>query len=376
MVDAGDVLRLNWLEAIDNATATALARHRGSLELDGLSDLEPDVATSLASHAGDSLSLNGLHSLTTDAERALAGHDGILRLAGIHALTTAVMAEKYRRGEVRLGPIKVLSPAAAAGLAPSPRASACAAGDVTADDDHDSLDDADRPSEQDLDLPDLRLLTPEVAAALARVVEGRLVLTGLRSISAPAASALRSHGGALCLDGIEAVDDATAAALARHVGRLRMRNLRSLRSADLAAKLIESDGAGEYEWPELLEVSDAAAVALSQATGMLTIGRLHVLSVGAARAFAGCQGLVTLHLDHLAELTDECAEALAGFSGQSLYLGRPHVVSPRAEDILRENSAIHLTSLEEKVDTLIGAYRRRASLRLMKALATHWPPRS
>jgi len=357
VANARESLRLNGLEAIDAATAEVLALYSGSLELNAMASLEPAVVACLAARKGGSLSLDNIFSLTAETERALARYDGHLRLAGITKLCTTAMAEKYTRGEVQMGPIKFLSPEAAAGIAPEPLESTYeyyefAEDDASEyeDDQYEDMDECEDPSDYDLDLPHLELLTPEAAEALAHVVQGRIWFKSLKSICAQAAFALRSHDRDLRLDGIEAVDDDTAEALAQHDGPLRMPGLRILTNASLAEKLVEPDDNGSYELPELLEVSDEAAMALSEAeNGTLTVGGLRSLSLSAAKAFAQCRHSLELTLDHLAELTDECAKALAEFCGKSLCLGRPHAISPQAEEILRSNSLIKLDSLEQKI---------------------------
>jgi hypothetical protein len=67
--------------------ATALATHKGSLELDGLSWLPEEIAVALANHEGD-LSLDGVTTLTDEAAEAMAGYEGPwLSLGGLTTLS-------------------------------------------------------------------------------------------------------------------------------------------------------------------------------------------------------------------------------------------------------------------------------------------------
>lgn len=99
-------------EVIDGAAARDLIdrfapptpgdRRIAWLSLAGLQELEPDVALTLAVHAGP-LALDGLKNLSVESARSLALHTGELSLAGLETLPTEVgRALAEHRGPVAI----------------------------------------------------------------------------------------------------------------------------------------------------------------------------------------------------------------------------------------------------------------------------------
>ncbi|MEX0688941.1 MAG: hypothetical protein WD072_09775 [Pirellulales bacterium] len=68
----GDKLNLFGLTSLDAASARGLAAFRGNLELDGLTEIDPDTAAALATYTGPKLSLRGLKSLSAETAEQLA----------------------------------------------------------------------------------------------------------------------------------------------------------------------------------------------------------------------------------------------------------------------------------------------------------------
>jgi hypothetical protein len=78
----GDKLNLFGLMTLDAEAARGLAAFRGNLELDGLTEIDPETAAALATYAGPKLSLRGLKSLSAETAKQLAkakAWDGDLR---------------------------------------------------------------------------------------------------------------------------------------------------------------------------------------------------------------------------------------------------------------------------------------------------------
>jgi hypothetical protein len=126
---AASILRLDNIERLSPETAEALAAHEGLLVLNGLTSLDPQVATSLAKRTGNSehkrdgidrtgtLVLNGLPSISTETAVALAAFKGDLVLKGIRELSPeAAAALAKQQGRLYLTGLKTLSAEAHAAL--------------------------------------------------------------------------------------------------------------------------------------------------------------------------------------------------------------------------------------------------------------------
>ena len=130
---AASILRLDNIERLSPETAEALAAHEGMLVLNGLTSLDPQVATSLAKRTGNSehkrdgidrtgtLVLNGLPSISTETAVALAVFKGDLVLKGIRELSPeAAAALAKQQGRLYLTGLKTLSAEAHAALKAHP----------------------------------------------------------------------------------------------------------------------------------------------------------------------------------------------------------------------------------------------------------------
>jgi hypothetical protein len=74
------------------------------LLLDGLKEIDPEAAAAVATYGDGTLSLNGLTSLAPEVARALAGHGGRLSLLGLKTLSAEAARELARhQGGVSLG---------------------------------------------------------------------------------------------------------------------------------------------------------------------------------------------------------------------------------------------------------------------------------
>jgi len=115
---AASVLRLDNIASLSPETAEALAAHEGVLVLNGLINLPPTVAASLAKRVGNSktkrtgtLVLNGLETLSTESATALAAFTGELVLKALTELTPDTAAAlAIHPGRLHLTGLTKLSP--------------------------------------------------------------------------------------------------------------------------------------------------------------------------------------------------------------------------------------------------------------------------
>jgi len=77
-------------------------------------------------------------------------------------------------------------------------------------------------------------ISDDVAAVLA-THKGKVDLSGLKSLSAPAARSFSAHEGALVLDGLEEIGDEAAVALAKAISTV---SLKGLKKASPAARSV------------------------------------------------------------------------------------------------------------------------------------------
>ena len=257
----------------------------GTLLLDGLKTLPPEVARELAKHEG-SLSLNGLKDISNDAAAALGQHKGALYLDGL----------------------TMISDASAAGLAAH---------------------------QGDLSLNGLTAIPDEIAGGLVRHTGGWLSLKGLTTLSPAAARALVQRKGGyqgwqLHLDGLTTLSPEAAAALAEMSGHKWNGQLpRFTTVPDDVARALAKEGSNLRSMPGLTAISDEAARLLVPRIGG-NLPALKSLSTELAKALA-------LSRDHLVlngvtTLSDEAAKALTekAIGRNVLYLNGLTSLSPVA----------------------------------------------
>jgi len=71
-------LTLPGVTSLDDEVAAILAKHRGSLHLDGVMEISTPAARSLAGHPGKTLSLRGLKELPNEQRTILKQHVGLV----------------------------------------------------------------------------------------------------------------------------------------------------------------------------------------------------------------------------------------------------------------------------------------------------------
>jgi len=226
-------LNLNGLTTLSDAAAESLSRHEGCLSLLGLTALSDAAAESLSKHDGF-LGLDGLVTLSDAAAESLSKHDGDLHLDGLATLSDAAAESlsKHER-ELHIHGLTTLSDAAAESLS--------------------------KYKQKNLSLPGLETLSDAAAESLSKY-KGNLSLNSLETLSDAAAESLSKHTGDLNLDGLTTLSDAAAESLSKHDGLLSLDGLETL--SDAAAESL-SEHVGSLSLHGLRELSDAAVVSLS-----------------------------------------------------------------------------------------------------------------
>jgi beta-lactamase regulating signal transducer with metallopeptidase domain len=272
-------LPLNGLKNILPDVAQSLAGYsRGPLFLNGLTTLSAEEATALAQHKGERLSLNGLTTLSDEAATALAQHKGALYLNGLTTLSdeAAKALSQHKGRHLYLDGLTTLSAEAAKALSQHKGRHLYLNGLTTL-----SAEAAKALAQHKggLSLNGLTTLSDEAATALAQY-EDYLYLDGLTTLSAEAAKALAQHKGSLYLNGLTTLSDEAATALAQYEGRLELNGLTTL-SAEAATALAASmSWDGNLPSLAALDSPDSVAIAKALATrkGPLSLPNLKKIS--------------------------------------------------------------------------------------------------
>jgi hypothetical protein len=286
------------LKELSPEAAKALAKVRGHLVLNSLTNLSDETAKALTekAHNRGNLYLNGLTRLTPDAARAICRREGDLYLNGFTTIPDEVLkalaehkSPGYARPIVYLDGLTTLSDEGAAVLASWKKWSG--------------------------ELPALPTLSKQAAAAMASTRNFTGKLPAVKTLSVESARALAQRKGNLSLAGLTTISDEVAAALAEHQG-------------------------GTLSLGGLKNLSDSAAKALAKHYGRLSLGGLTTLSSGAAKALSGYKGDWLL-LDGLTTLSNDAVKALAQRRGAMSLIGLK-TVSDEAVKLLHANPKIVL----------------------------------
>lgn len=102
----GGLLAFDRLQTLAPASARALARFQGHLDLSGLTGLEPQTAEALAAFAGGSLYLDGLTAFdgpdSLAVAKALASRAGPLSLAGLEKISPKSLTALLEKRDVAI----------------------------------------------------------------------------------------------------------------------------------------------------------------------------------------------------------------------------------------------------------------------------------
>ena len=374
--------------------ARALARQRVDIALDGLMELNLEIATALSLHQGGDISLNGLVSIDDPAvASAIACHRGRLMLNGLGSLSTEV-ARALSENEVRLylDGIKTLSEEAAEAIASHrgvllsllslkldqkavleifrnriEKRPQCTILGKTAIEALDELDRKKRTidlnvakkflSEKNVQLDQYEEISDSAARLLAEQHTGELNLDGLKILSFESAKALSFHlgddftGENLSLNGLSEISDAQIArALACVKGELSLKGLLSL-DDEIAGALSKHKG-GELRFDGLTNLTEGAATALARHEGALSLNGLCTLDVKTAKALGKHQH--PHRLTGLCELSDVAAESLGD---PTLWVNGNHralkTLNPGLAGILARHSTndfLRLNGLENLIE--------------------------
>jgi hypothetical protein len=212
----GGTLHLNSLKRLSPDAAKQLTKHRHGLSLNGLVELTPETAAALGQYPGN-LSLNGLVDLSPEAAKSLATHEGDLELLGLQRLSekTAKELVRHTKRKPRLDNVTQLDAGAAAALVAWDRLELWKLADLSPETAR-----ALATSKEDVSLPAVEELSPEVAAALGQFKGSVLSLGGLKKLTPEGARSLAKFKGRTLVLAtmLEVIDLETAQELTKFQG--------------------------------------------------------------------------------------------------------------------------------------------------------------
>ena len=235
------LLYLNGLTNLSVEVAKELAKYEGyCLYLNGLTTLPVEVATELAKYEGYCLYLNGLTTLPVDVARELANNKVSLSLGGLTTLSVEVATElaQFKGEHLFLNGLATLSVEVAKKLAKRNR---------------------------HLFLDGLKTLPVEVATGLA-MSKGGLQLGGLTTLPVDVARELANNKVSLSLGGLTTLSVEVATELAQFKGEHLFLNGLATLSVEVAKKLAKRKGHLELRGLETL--SPKAQAALEENSGI------------------------------------------------------------------------------------------------------------
>lgn len=340
------------LKVLSPEIADILCQFPGDLLLDGVTEIDEDVAASLARHTCESwracpgwirgnvrpptLTLNGVKELSDDAAAALAEHPGRIELRGLRKLTSLPLATKL------------------ASHAPSTDDTNPGVRAWKEDNNLDALMFHAEQALMDklfflpgnpLRLDNVSSLLPVVASELARH-RGLLSLNGVKTLSDDLAVALGRHTGGILLDGLTTLSDAAAEELSGSDGCLSLAGVASLTDEQLE---FLSAHEGELQLDGIRGLSDHQAAILAKHTGSISLGGMTDASPTALTAILNKPKAADswIRLDGLRSLPDELAAVLGG-CGCSVSLCGLRTISPAmAASLPASSGTIRLNGITE-----------------------------
>ena len=314
--------------ALSDDMLAALGEYNGGgLGLGGLTALSPDLAKRLATFATKFLFLDDVIELSTEAAQALAGFPGSVSLDGLTEVSPEVVRALGDLRKRSLKGVTSLSPEAAAAVVEGFQGN-----DLTLNLTSLPADTAKELAKgryNSLFLDRLTELSDEAAAALGECSLTNLWLRRLTELSPGAAKGLAGLkaagqlGPTLRLDSLRSLSpEAAEAFAASNITYLELIGLKTL-SAGTARALARSK-AFSGDLRSLTTLSADAAAALGTFAGnksggdKLNLFGLTTLDAEAARGLAAFRG--NLELDGLTEIDPETAAALATYAGPKLSL--------------------------------------------------------
>ena len=197
-----------------------------------------------------------------------------------------------------------------------------------------------------VELPGVGLVAPDAAAALARCT-ALVALPHLRELSADTARALATHEGiGLVLGGLATLPADVAAALAKtqSMQGLLLPDLEALDSEPLARRLARQDN---VFLPQVTSLAVPVAKALrDNEGGLLALPSLQEISPDLARQLVGA-GYYWLTLGGSDKLSPEAAAILADHAGQLTFTGRLPFSAAAAAKLAAHDGLLSLPHLPE-----------------------------
>lgn len=372
ILQSGDWVDLSSFTAIHDDGAAVLSQYDGDLDLDGLTSLSEVAAKSLASSSagilslkglvylpdaaanalgcfqGSVLSLDGLQSLTDAAARGLGHFQGSLSLNGLTRLSTKAIKSLLANGAaLSLKGLDEIPDTLAKQFAdagswpelclkrfPASTGHIALAQAIAANISH-SIAETER----------MEVLEPDVARAFAGTT-AHLAFPAVRVISLEVAQALATHKkGNLRLFSVEQVSEPVAESLVKHGPKLFLASLDSLDNTKghrkLLQKLIKSQDYAEFRFSILpLWLADELLKALRKTkyTGFISFPALCTIDSEVLRLLCdfraeGSTRGTELRFDGLTELPEGAAEAISNHAGTISLRGLTHIPDSVAESL-------------------------------------------
>lgn len=313
-----EFLTLPDVTGISDELVASLAAYDGFVSLPGVTTLADSSAAALAAFGGDSwaaaIELPGVSRLTADEAASLAECPALVVLTGLRELPSDAAAALARHRGIGLviGGLATLPPDVAEPLA------GCR-------------------SLQGMLLPDLvRLDSPALAARLAR--QDNVFLPKVTTLTPEVASALRGNqGGSLGLPGLTTLDTATAERLAGSGYFEITLGSAAMLTPETAAAISRHPGPLIFTGPDPFSLE--AARALATHPGDIVLRHVAALSADVAAALAPHGHLLVL--PGVTALDTAAATALAAHRG-GLCLPGLRRLTPQAAAVLRERSGVEM----------------------------------
>ncbi len=343
------------LRVLSPEIAEILGQFPGDLLLDGVTEIDEDVAASLASHICESwhssanwirgnvqypiLTMNGVQELSDDAAAGLAEHPGRIELRGLRTLTSLPLATKLASHAPATDATKPQEPKNGNG---NPFSN----GYVDALSDHAEQVRLDRlfylPGNP-LHLDHLGSLTAPVAAELARH-RGFLSLNALKVLPDKVAIALGRHSGGLSLNGLTALSEIAAEELSAGDGGLSLCGVASFTDQQLEF-LAEHEG--ELRLDGIRSLSDRQATLLAKHEGSISLGSLTEVSSAALTALLSKPKAADswIRLDGLRSLPAEVAGVLGGCECNVSFCSLPTISPAVAASLAAGVGAVRLNGI-------------------------------
>lgn len=221
---SGLTLAFDGLKKADHETLELLSAYKGTLFLDGLTDLDAQGAALLAKHKGDRLSLSGLTELQPGVAENLGRFKGAIRFNGLKSLNAAdAEALTKQGGDLSLNGITDLDQNTIVHLAKIRKS-------LTLDGlkrlPNGLLDDACKLKVSALSFNGLKSLDPKFAPFFQSLGAKMVQLNGIVELGENEVAALKEYQGSVVLDSVQSINDKALEKIpSMKVAKLSFKNL-------------------------------------------------------------------------------------------------------------------------------------------------------